>query len=181
LHCAFVRVPVAHPPGLALETLLRERVLVALPSSNRLLRGRRRSLTLRALRDEPFILVRQSGAPRLYANLLVLCERHGFTPLVAHEVAQMIVALSLVAAGEGVAVVPASMAGTHPHAVAFRALEGASSISAPLTLIYRKADCHGALRIVCRRRAGNSAPNERTQKRGHGAISAHALTWALRQ
>lgn len=146
LHCGFLRVPVARPPGLVLETLLREPVLVALPTGHKLLTKTPRPLSLGKLKDESFILVRQSGAPGLYANLLSLCEKQGFTPTVGHEVSRMTTALTLVAAGQGIAVVPASMQGVHAEAIEYRALEGTDSLDAPLTLVFRQAEYQGALR-----------------------------------
>jgi DNA-binding transcriptional LysR family regulator len=146
LHCGFLRVPVARPPGLVLETLLREPVLAALPVGHKLLTKTPRPLSLGKLRDERFILVRQTGAPGLYANLLSLCEQQGFTPAVGHEVARMTTALTLVAAGQGITVVPASMRGVHPEAVEYRALEGAHSLDAPLTLVFREAEFQGPLK-----------------------------------
>lgn len=146
LHCGFLRVPVARPPGLKFQTLLREPVLAALPVGHPLLAGKRKALALPALRDEPLILVRQSGAPGLYADLLALCEQQGFTPRVGHEVERMMTALNLVAAGEGITVVPASMQGAHPHAIEYRPLATARSLDAPLTLAWRESGYGGALR-----------------------------------
>lgn len=144
LDCAFLRVPVARPPGIVFETLLHEPVLAALPGDHPL--QRRRALGLRELRAEPFILVRQPGASGLYANLLALCEKQGFTPRVGHEVGHMMTAISLVAAGQGVAIVPASMQGVHTPSVAWRPLRGAQSLDAPLTLAMRAQDGAGTLR-----------------------------------
>jgi DNA-binding transcriptional LysR family regulator len=143
-HCAFLRVPVSRPSGLTFVTLLREPVLVAVPAGHAL--ARRRTLSLMDLREQPLILVRQSGAPGLYANLLALCQDRGFDPAVAHEVARMGTALNLVAAGAGIAIVPASMRGMHAASVEYRELRGAKTLDAPLTLVYREADCKGALR-----------------------------------
>jgi DNA-binding transcriptional LysR family regulator len=120
-------------------------VLVALPVGNALLARKGRGLSLPLLKDERFILVRQSGAPGLYAQLLSLCEDQGFTPTVAHEVSRMMTALNLVAAGEGITVVPASMRGAHPDAIEYRPLTGARSLDAPLTLVYRDAALRGPL------------------------------------
>ncbi|MGZ5785274.1 MAG: LysR family transcriptional regulator [Ramlibacter sp.] len=146
LHCGFLRVPVARPAGLVFETLAHEPVLAALPVGHRLLKRKARALSLSLLRDESFILVRRSGAAGLYADLLTLCAKQGFTPKVGLEVDRMMTALNLVAAGEGVTVVPASMQGVHPHAIQFRPLEGARSLDAPLTLAFREDRCHGALK-----------------------------------
>ncbi|AMO24020.1 LysR family transcriptional regulator [Ramlibacter solisilvae] len=145
LHCGFLRVPVERPPGLRFETLLREPVLVALPVGHPLLARKGRGLALPLMRDEAFILVRQSGAPGLYAQLLALCEDQGFTPSVKHEVSRMMTALNLVAAGEGITIVPASMRGAHPDAIEYRPLAGARSLDAPLTLVYRESELRGPL------------------------------------
>ena len=146
LHCAFLRVPVARPAGIVFETLLTEPVLLALPTDHKLLARKKGALALKDLRDEPFILVRQAGAPGLYANLLTLCERQGFEPKVGLEVGRMMTALSMVAAGAGVAVVPASMQGAHSHAVEYRPIDNARSLEAPLTLAFRESSYKGALR-----------------------------------
>jgi DNA-binding transcriptional LysR family regulator len=150
LHCGFLRVPVDRPPGLRFETLLREPVLVALPIGHALLARKARRLSLPQLKDERFILVRQSGAPGLYAQLLTLCEAQGFTPAIAHEVSRMMTALNLVAAGEGLTVVPASMRGAHPDAIEYRELAGARGLDAPLTLAYREAGLRGPLQSFVR-------------------------------
>lgn len=141
LHCGLIRVPVAQPEGLTFEVLLREPVLVALPGDHAL--AQRRALMLADLRDEGFILVRQPGAPGLYANLLTLCEAQGFRPRIAAEVERMVTSLNLVAAGAGIAVVPASMSGLHPHAVVYLPLREGTPLDAPLTLVYRSAEASG--------------------------------------
>jgi DNA-binding transcriptional LysR family regulator len=144
LHCGLIRVPVSQPEGLTFEVLLREPVLVALPGDHALAtRKTARALTLAELRDEGFILVRQPGAPGLYANLLALCETQGFRPRIAAEVERMVTSLNLVAAGAGIAVVPSSMRGLHPHAVVYLPLADGTPLDAPLTLVYRTADAVG--------------------------------------
>lgn len=148
LHCGLLRVPVSRPDGVALETLLREPVVVALPNDHALARrttrgGKPAPVSLRDLEGERLILVRRPGAPGLYANLLALCEEAGFVPLIAAEVERMMTNLNLVAAGAGVSVVPASMMGAHPQAVAYHPFEESVRLQAPLTLAYRAADCTG--------------------------------------
>ena len=147
LHCALLRMPVARPAGLAFETLLREPMRVALPLDHRLADGggpeavrAPAAVALADLRDDAFILVRRPGAPGLYASLLALCEEHGFTPRIAAEVDRMMTSLNLVAAGVGVTVVPASMQGAHPDAIAYRPLAEGARLDAPLTLVWREAD-----------------------------------------
>ncbi|MFM9901620.1 MAG: LysR family transcriptional regulator [Polaromonas sp.] len=149
LHCGLIRVPVAQPEALLFETLLREPVVVALPIDHRLVAAgglRPAPVELASLRDDDFILVRRPGAPGLYANLLARCEQQGFTPRIAAEVERMVTSLNLVAAGVGVAVVPASMQGWHAHAVAYLKLASNVQLDAPLTLVYRQAEASGVMR-----------------------------------
>ncbi|MBL8384383.1 MAG: LysR family transcriptional regulator [Burkholderiales bacterium] len=148
LDCGLLRVPTARPDGIAFDTLLREPLLVALPAGHRLLARRRGGATptlrLRDLAQEDLILVRRPGAPGLYASLLELCRAAGFEPRVALEVDRMMTNLNLVAAGAGVSVVPASMRGTHAHAVVYCPLADAGTLDAPLSLAYRADELGGA-------------------------------------
>ena len=63
----------------------------------------------------------------------------------AAEVERMGTSLNLVAAGAGVAVVPASMQGQHAHAIAYLPLKESAQLDAPLTLVYRSAECDGVV------------------------------------
>lgn len=145
LHCALLRVPVARPEGLSLETLLREPVMVALPTDHRLVRdkaGKRAqaALPLAQLCEEGLILVRRAGAPGLYADLLSLCRAQSLEPRVVAEVDRMMTNLNLVAAGAGVSIVPASMTGVHAHAIHYMPLADGGALDAPLTLVWREAE-----------------------------------------
>ncbi|MET3380276.1 LysR substrate-binding domain-containing protein [Variovorax paradoxus] len=140
LHCGLLRVPVARPEGLVFETLLREPVLVAMPSDHRFALGRNkasRPLPLAKLCEEGIILVRRPGAPGLYADLLALCHAKDLRPRVVAEVDRMMTNLNLVAAGVGLSVVPASMTGVHAHAIAYARLADGGQLDAPLTLVSR--------------------------------------------
>lgn len=143
VHCGFLRVPVAAPPGLVFETLFDEPALLVLPNDHPAVPPGGGPVPLTALRDDGFILVRRPGAPGLYAELLVLCRQAGFEPRVVAEVPRMLTNLNLVAAGAGVSVVPASMRGVHAHAVAYCELApvpGAPPLRAPMTLVSRQAE-----------------------------------------
>jgi DNA-binding transcriptional LysR family regulator len=143
LHCGFLRVPVARPPGVLFETLLTEPVVVAVPIDHRLARkpgAGRAPVAPRDLHDENLILVRRPGAPGLYANLLAVCAAAGARPRVIAEVERMMTSLNLVAAGAGVTVVPASMQGAHPHAIVYRPFRREVRLDAPITLVCREGE-----------------------------------------
>lgn len=143
LHAAFLRLPVSRPEGIVFQSLLEEEMLLVLPTGHAAIahhkgRGLPR-VALRELRDEQFVLVRRSGAPGMYADLVAACEKAGFTPKIAVEVDRMLTNISLVAAGAGVSAVPASMRGFHQGSVVYcRIADG--GLSAPLTLACKEAD-----------------------------------------
>ena len=92
---------------------------------------------LRDLADESFILVRRPGAPGMYGDLIEACKKMGFSPHVVAEVSQMLTNLTLVAAGVGVSVVPASMRDIHHEDVCYAEAADAPQLMAPLTLVSR--------------------------------------------
>ena len=151
LNVAFLRQPVSRPAGLAFHRLLEEEMLLVLPVGHALL-GRHAGrglplISLQSLRDEQFILVRKSGAPGMYSNLIDACVRAGFTPKIAVEVDRMLTNISLVAAGAGVSAVPASMQGFHEDSVVYcRIVDGGPELGAPLTLVCREADVAATVR-----------------------------------
>lgn len=150
LHCAILRRPVARPAGIVFEVLFREPVMVALPKEHHLVAKNNRAqsaLSITDLREEGLILVRRPGAPGMYADLIALCESHGFQPKIAAEVDRMMTNLNLVAAGAGVSVVPASMQGIQAHAVAYCPLADGSSLDAPITMAWREEDYAGGTKV----------------------------------
>ncbi len=143
LDVGILRTPVYRPDGVSFKLLLLEQMLLALPAIHPLARAshKRRSeklasLSLLALKDEPFILTRRHGAAGMYADLIAACHRAGFTPQIAAEVENMLSNVALVAAGVGVSAVPESMRGIHSESVTyFRPME-APQLAAPLNLAY---------------------------------------------
>jgi len=146
LHCALLRVPVAHPPGVNFEALLSEPVMLALPIDHPLAQqyGPRTPVPLPALHGMPLILVRRPGAPGLYSSLLALLDRHGIEVNIVAEVERMMSNLNLVASGAGITFVPASMKGAHPKSVVYRSLPADLGIEAPITAAYRRGEVEGA-------------------------------------
>ena len=123
---AFMRRPVENAPeSLAVKTILRERLVLALPHDHRL--RNQRSVDVRSLRSEPFILFPRHAAPGLYDQIDSICRRAGFKPQVAQEAVQMQTIVSLVSAGLGVAIVPASISNLHRERVIYRPLRPATA------------------------------------------------------
>ena len=146
LQAAIFRAPVSRPTGVAFYSLLQEPMLLVLPVRHPLAAARKSASTaisLRALRDEGFILVRRPGAPGMYADFISACREQGFTPRIVAEVDRMLTNICLVAAGFGISVVPTSMRGFHAESVAYCPLRN-SHLAAPMTLAYREQETNPA-------------------------------------
>ncbi|MGE8186298.1 LysR family transcriptional regulator [Pseudomonas sp. NPDC086278] len=133
-----LRAPVSAPESLTFHRLLNEEMLLALPVGHALLKGGDPKINMIDLKDERFILVRRPGAPGMYANLIKACQNAGFEPNIAFEVERMLTNVSLVAAGEGISVVPASMRDVHRESVVYcRIRDAQPRLLAPITLVQR--------------------------------------------
>jgi len=154
IDAAFVRSPVAEGDGLAVHPVLDEDMFVALPTGHRLAGADGTPLPLGELAGEIFILYRRPVGPGLHDSIIAACHRAGFSPRVGQEAPRMLSTLSLVAAGLGVSLVPASMRRLQADGVAYRALDRAAQLTAPLNLAYRRheasAAVHGFIALVQR-------------------------------
>ena len=132
--------------GLAVEILLTEPMVVALPCDHALgKRGATSPVAMRELKGESFIVFARQHGPAFYDSTLAACQRAGFSPRIAQEAPRVITALGLVAAGLGVSVVPASMQRIALDGVVFRAIDDRAGLKAVLALGWRKNDASPAL------------------------------------
>lgn len=143
LDVAFIRSPIGSAAGLKIETMLVEEMIVALPVTHKLAQ-RRKSLPLIALAEDDFILNRRPSGPGLYDSVIAACRAAGFSPRVVQEARKNLSTLSLVAAGLGVSIVPASMRHVQLKEVVYLKLEQAPDLRAPLHLAYRDEVQSGA-------------------------------------
>lgn len=107
--------------GVALQDLLREPMIVALPASHRLAQ-RGGVLAAAELAGEPFILWPRTTSALFYDQVLDYCRSGGFQPSVVMEGSDVETQLGLVSAGIGVSPQPASFANLRREGVAFRQL-----------------------------------------------------------
>jgi DNA-binding transcriptional LysR family regulator len=145
---AFLRTSVAELEDLAAHLLLEEPMVVALPSGHALAhRGvGDAALPLKVLADEKFILY---GHPRWlgqYEAIIAACHAAGFNLRVGQEAPRINSTLSLVAAGLGISLVPASLQRIHMDGVIYRRLRGAAVPKAPLLLASRRGDPSAVVR-----------------------------------
>ena len=119
---ALVRGPLEQS-GLRLEVLLEDRFCVALHGAHPLAGLSR--VPLRRLRGEPMVWFPRRLSPTYYDLLMGMCLRAGFTPEQRYEVVRHQTALSLVAAGVGISLVPSSVSSLAFPEVTYRELSGA--------------------------------------------------------
>ncbi len=107
IDAAFVRPPFALDGGLTFTQLTEEPLVVALPLGHAL--ARRKRLAPKDLTQERFILYSRKSGYGLSADIMAACRQHGLNPMIGQRAPQLSSAVNLVAAGMGVAVVPASL------------------------------------------------------------------------
>jgi len=108
--------------GVDTMPVLVESFVAALPRNHPL--AGRRAIRVSALRDEPFVLFPRDVATGLYQKLFVIFRHAGFEPRVIQEADAWHTILSLVEAGIGVTIIPASLRGLRADALGFPALTG---------------------------------------------------------
>jgi DNA-binding transcriptional LysR family regulator len=145
IDAAFVRSPFGDSPDLTVRPLLEEPMVAALPSGHALSTVSE-ALPLAALAGETFILYRRPVGPGLHDAIIAACDRAGFSPRIGQEAPRMLSTLSLVAAGLGVTVVPASMSRLEAEGVVYRPLDPLAQLTAPLNLAYRRDEISAAVR-----------------------------------
>ncbi|MFE5210594.1 LysR substrate-binding domain-containing protein [Streptomyces sp. NPDC056600] len=106
---------------------LRSEPLVAvLPAHHRL--AGRHSVPLADLAEEPFVIHPSQHRSSMYDLVLAACRRAGFEPAQVLEVGETATLVVLVAAGHGVALVPASVQSLHVEGVTYVPLTGGESV-----------------------------------------------------
>lgn len=136
IHVGLAR-PAVPEDGLTSEPLIREPLVAAVPTDHPL--AAFELVDLSSLAGEPFILFPRFPKPS-YADFLVsVCEQAGFRPRVAQETSEIHTAVSMVAAGLGVTLVPASLRSLQRPGVVYRSFADPAPIT-ELTLAYRSAD-----------------------------------------
>jgi DNA-binding transcriptional LysR family regulator len=128
----------------AARTVAREPLVAALPADHVL--ARRRVVRVADLRDQPFVLPARHRMPGLNEKVLEACRAAGFEPIaVQKDVWLMQTILGLVAAGLGVALMPASVENLGRVGVAFRPLRPRGG-DVELAAFWRADDVSATLR-----------------------------------
>jgi DNA-binding transcriptional LysR family regulator len=120
----FVREP-RPDPDLEIVTVMREPLRIAVNRSHPL--AARPTLAVRDLANEPFVLFPADLAPGLHAQVMSLCRAAGFSPRVVEESRELYTSVSLVEAGVGVSILPASVEKLGWRGVRYRPIPSADA------------------------------------------------------
>jgi DNA-binding transcriptional LysR family regulator len=131
LELGFVRMPVSNP-RLESTVVLREHMLIAVPA-NRF----PKSVSLRSLRNEPFVLIARSTSETFQSHALNLCRAAGFEANVVQEAKETFTVLNLVRAGLGVSLIPGTARRMRVPGVRFYPVRS-SSAKWSIGMIWRK-------------------------------------------
>ncbi|MEZ0134626.1 MULTISPECIES: LysR family transcriptional regulator [Novosphingobium] len=124
-------------PAVRRIILRNEKLIAAFPMDHPLATSDE-PISLRELADEPQILYPRAPRPSYADQVISLFRDHSIEPRVVHEARELQIAIGLVAAEEGIAIVPESVRRARSHDVAFRELvEPATS---PIIMSHRPGD-----------------------------------------
>jgi DNA-binding transcriptional LysR family regulator len=128
----FVRPPI-NTDGVVARTVLEETLGVLLPEGHHL--TRRTAIPIAMLADEPLVV--HPARPSGWADFMVsICRNAGFEPRIGQEASETATAVSFVAAGLGLTIVPVSLKGFVRPGVAYRPVSDPAP-RAQLLLVYR--------------------------------------------
>ncbi|RXZ43885.1 LysR family transcriptional regulator [Crenobacter cavernae] len=136
LHVGVIR-PSALPEPLEAIELLREPMVIALHADHRLAHGDG-PVSLDAFAGDDFVLFPRTMGIGLYDQIIALCRHAGFAPRIAQEARHASTQIALVAAGFGVAILPALQQRIQVENVVYRTLADADAHTA-VWLVYRSA------------------------------------------
>ncbi len=106
LDIGFLRLPIGEHPELEVVGIHREPFVVVLPRSHKLAKSRK--VRLRVLSGEDFVMYERAYAPGFHDLLFGMLRDAGVVPNISQTAGQMPTLISLVAAGMGISILPAS-------------------------------------------------------------------------
>jgi DNA-binding transcriptional LysR family regulator len=135
LDVGFLRPPIGSA-GLVFEKLVDEELVAAVPSGHPL--AGRESVVARTIAGEPLVMLAREVVPSLYDQVLALNQEAEGAGNIAQEATSIQAVLGLVAAGLGLAVLPASVRSLSRAGVDFVAIR--SRHRSPLFIAHRRGD-----------------------------------------
>ena len=126
LDVGLVRYNESAPEGIRLVVLRRDPLRLVVPARHRF--ARRKSVAIAECRDEPFIGFPGDAGTGTGPLLKRLCAQAGFEPRIAQEAREATTQIGLVAAGLGIAVLPAPLEAVRIEGVHYVSLEDAGAL-----------------------------------------------------
>ncbi|MBB3181138.1 LysR family transcriptional regulator [Variovorax sp. Sphag1AA] len=124
LHAAFVHGSTA-PPQLKSLALKNDTFVLCLPEGHPL--GAKASVDLHEVAEESFVMFAREGAPANHDNVIAIFSRAAIHPRTVHQARTWLTIVTLVAQGNGVAIVPRSVSKAGLRGVCFVPLKGAAA------------------------------------------------------
>lgn len=134
-------------PAIKRTILRNERLAIALPRGHDLAQTER-ALTLKQVATQPQILYPRAPRPSYADQVISLFRDHGLEPKIAHEARELQIAIGLVAAEEGLAIIPESISRSRSHDVVYRELVEAAT--SPIIMSQRMNDNSPELQLMAR-------------------------------
>lgn len=134
-------------PAVRRIILRREKLMVALPTDHRLAQSSG-PISLNELADEPLIIYPSSPRPSYADQVLAVYRDHGREPKVLHEARELQIAIGLVAAEEGIAIVPESVQRARSYDIVYRDL--AERVTSPIIMSHRVGDRSPAVAMMAK-------------------------------
>jgi len=106
LDIGFLRLPIGEHPELEIIAIHREPFVVVVPRSHKLAKNRK--VRLRELSGQAFVMYERSYAPGFHDLLFGMLRDAGVVPNISQTAGQMPTLISLVDAGMGISILPAS-------------------------------------------------------------------------
>jgi len=119
LDVGFVRLP-ARDRRLAIVPVFREPLVAVLPKRHAF--ARQRTVSLRSLREETFVLFPREHSPGYYDSLMEICRQSNVEPKLVQESEKLQTIVSLVAMGRGVSLMPKCVTDLVRKGVVYRPL-----------------------------------------------------------
>jgi DNA-binding transcriptional LysR family regulator len=145
VEACLVPLPTDDTEGLAIEPLIDEDCVIALPRGHPLANSA--AAPLASLAKETFVLWYRGFSPNTYDSILAACARAGFGPKIGQEAPQVVTVLPLVAAAFGVSIVPRSFSELHFPDVTYIDIEEEAPRSA-IVLAFRRDEHSTAIKNV---------------------------------
>jgi DNA-binding transcriptional LysR family regulator len=133
-----VRLPVAQKSrGIAIETILREPMVLAMSENNSL--ARFKTVPLRELSNQRYIMFGRDANADFHHFIAKACRKEGFSLNIAYFQDDLYSVWALIGAGLGVALAPASLQELRLPGIVFRKFEPAAPVM-EMALAYMQAD-----------------------------------------